>query len=208
MIDIKSLFPTPLVVADLGETAVLIPELRACILERAATSDGVQRSNEGGWQSHGDFQHWGGIGVRTVLEAARQIADRMTAQTPYGATAPTPIIWKIYAWANVNRPGDANARHIHGGAIWSGVFYVDDGGIAGAPDLGGGLALWDPRGGLPLMYAPQVTMLTPGSINAGLAEIHYPKTGQLVMFPSWLPHSVEPYRGNAVRISFAFNLSL
>src|SRR5262249_44640153 len=119
-----------------------------------------------------------------------------------------PIDWKIFAWANLNREGHANARHIHGGAVWSGVFYVDDGGIAGDASLGGGLELWDPRGGLALMYAPTAKLATPGAVNAGLAEVHYPKTGQLVMFPSWLPHSVEPYRGSAVRISVAFNLSL
>jgi uncharacterized protein (TIGR02466 family) len=208
VIDIKSLFPTPLVVADLGAAATLIPELRARILEREAATEGVQRSNEGGWQSQGDFQHWGGDAARTVLEAARQVATKMTALTAYGATEAAPINWKIYAWANVNRAGHANARHVHGGALWSGIFYVDDGGIAGTPTLGGGLQLWDPRGALPLMYAPHATMLTPGSVNAGLAELHYPQTGQLLMFPSWLPHSVEPYRGGAVRISIAFNLSL
>ena len=208
MIEIKSLFPTPLVVADLDDATALLPELRTRILEREASRQGVNRSNEGGWQSPGDFQHWGGPGGSTILEAARQIAEKMTALTAYGATGPAPIAWKVHAWANVNRTGDANARHIHGGAIWSGIFYVDDGGIAGASTLGGGLELWDPRGGLPLMYAPHAKMLTPGSLNAGLAELHYPKAGQLLMFPSWLPHSVEPYRGSDVRISIAFNLSL
>jgi uncharacterized protein (TIGR02466 family) len=208
VIEIKSLFPTPLVVADLAEAASILPELRARILEREAASEGVKRSIQGGWQSHSDFQLWGGPGGRTVLEAARQIADTMTALTPYGATEPAPITWKIYAWANVNRTGGANVRHIHGGALWSGTFYVDDGGIAGAPDHGGGLELWDPRGGLPVMVAAHATILTPGSVNAGFAEVHYPKTGQLLLFPSWLPHSVQPYRGSDVRISIAFNLNL
>ncbi|MBI3513543.1 MAG: 2OG-Fe(II) oxygenase family protein [Proteobacteria bacterium] len=202
VIEIKSLFPTPLVIVDLSEVAPALPDLRARILERESTFKGVQRSNDGGWQSPGDFPYWGGSGATAVLEAARQIADKMTALTP------EPIGWKVHAWANVSRTGDANARHVHGGAIWSGIFYVDDGGIAGTSALGGGLELWDPRGGLPLMYAPHVTILTPGSVNAGLAELHYPKAGQLLMFPSWLPHSVEPYRGDAVRISVAFNFSL
>jgi len=208
VIEIKSLFPTPLVVADLGEAAAMIPDLRARILARAAQGPGEQRSNEGGWQSSDDFQYWGGPGWGTILEAARQLATTATALAPYVTVEPTPIVWKVNAWANVNRTGHANARHVHGGAFWSAIFYVDDGGIAGSSTLGGGLELWDPRGGLPLMYAAHVKMLMPGSVNAGLAELHYPKTGELLMFPAWLPHSVEPYRGSDIRISIAFNLSV
>ena len=208
MIEIKSVFPTPLVVVELDEAAVLLPDLRARILERAAGTAGVQRSNEGGWQSPGDFAAWGGVGGRTILEAAREIGDKLTWIESSSPTETAALPWHVHAWANINRAGHANARHIHGGAVWSGIFYVDDGGIGGAASLGGALELWDPRGGLPIMYAPQAKLRTAGSVNAGLAELHYPKTGQLLMFPSWLPHSVEPYRGNAVRISVAFNLSL
>ena len=208
MIEIKSVFPTPLVVVDLAEAATLLPELRARILERAAAVPGVQRSNEGGWQSPGDFSAWSGLGGRAILDAAREIGDKLTWIESSSPTEASALAWHVHAWANVNRAGHANARHIHGGAVWSGIFYVDDGGIAGGSSLGGALELWDPRGGLPLMYAPQAKLRTDGSVNAGLAELHYPKTGQLLMFPSWLPHSVEPYRGDAVRISVAFNLSL
>ncbi len=205
MIEIKSLFPTPLIVVELG--AAMVGDLQARILDHAARVPGVLRSNEGGWQSQDDFQHWGGDSAATILKAACELADRTTALPPYEAPR-APIAWKVHAWANVNRSGDANARHVHGGAVWSGIFYVDDGGVAGGDALGGALALWDPRGALPLMYAPAAKLTAPGSVNAGLAELHYPKTGQLLLFPSWLPHSVEPYRGGATRISVAFNLSL
>jgi hypothetical protein len=32
--------------------------------------------------------------------------------------------------------------------------------------------------------------------------------GVLVLFPAWIYHQVRPYRGNATRVSIAFNLSL
>ena len=40
-------------------------------------------------------------------------------------------------WANINRKGEGNAFHSHPGAFWSGVYYVDDGGIVADPSLGG-----------------------------------------------------------------------
>jgi hypothetical protein len=30
----------------------------------------------------------------------------------------------------------------------------------------------------------------------------------IILFPSWLQHAVRPYRGEKMRISIAFNLSL
>jgi uncharacterized protein (TIGR02466 family) len=48
----------------------------------------------------------------------------------------------------------------------------------------------------------------PGGLKAGANEAVIPKAGRLVMFPSWLLHQVRPYRGNAERISIAFNLTV
>jgi len=39
----------------------------------------------------------------------------------------------------VNRSGHGNEYHSHPGSYWSGVYYVDDGGIAADPSLGGEL---------------------------------------------------------------------
>ncbi|MGE3652413.1 MAG: putative 2OG-Fe(II) oxygenase, partial [Reyranellaceae bacterium] len=92
--------------------------------------------------------------------------------------------------------------------FWSGVYYVDDGGIAADPALGGELEFMDPRGAAPAMYAPQLAFGTPGGLSGGACESIPPRAGRLVMFPSWLLHGVRPYRGTAERISIAFNLSV
>ncbi len=47
-----------------------------------------------------------------------------------------------------------------------------------------------------------------GGLSAGATERVQPKAGRLVMFPSWLLHQVRPYRGDAARISIAFNLTV
>lgn len=57
-----------------------------------------------------------------------------------------------------------------------------------------------------MMNAPHLRMV--GSVSAGATERVIPKAGRLVMFPSWLMHQVRPYKGNAERISIAFNLAL
>ena len=47
-----------------------------------------------------------------------------------------------------------------------------------------------------------------GSLSAGATEKVQPTAGRMVIFPASLLHQVLPYRGNAERISIAFNLTV
>ena len=143
-----------------------------------------------------------------LMSAICAIANDKSAIHENGALVRKPINWRIDAWANVNRLGASNVRHMHPGGIWSGSFYVDDGGIDGGEQLGGAIEFCDPRGPLPLMAAPTVKLAIAGCTSAGLSERIFPKAGMLLMFPSWLEHGVMPYSGTGTRISIAFNLSL
>ena len=203
--EIRSYFATPLVLAMLPDAPALNLELKRIILEREQTEEGVQHSNLGGWQSAWDFEGWSGAPARRVLDAARELATRMTSDR---AGRPVRIAWKSNAWANVNRKGHGNEFHTHPGAYWSGTYYVDDGGSGNDPALGGEFEIQDPRGVAPAMYAPHLGFALPGGQSAGASELIFPKSGQLVLFPSWLQHAVRPYQGDRVRISIAFNFSL
>ena len=110
-------------------------------------------------------------------------------------------------WANINRSGHGNEFHSHPGAYWSGVYYVDDGGIAADPSLGGALEFMDPRGTGPRMLAPHLGFVMPGIVSVGINEMVQPKVGRMVIFPAWLLHQVRPYHGTAQRVSIAFNFS-
>ena len=100
-------------------------------------------------------------------------------------------------WANINPPGGMNMPHIHPNALFSGVYYVK------TPANSGRLKIFDPRPGA------QIQMPTRKSGNPGKdlwrdANIE-PMTGRIIMFPSWLWHSVEENKSNDIRISVSFN---
>jgi uncharacterized protein (TIGR02466 family) len=204
-VELRSYFATPLAVVELPMAAALNPELRETILARERASGGVKASNLGGWQSSWDLPAWGGQAAEAVLGTARALADRLTCDRQGQAVQ---IAWKMNAWANVNRSGHANEFHTHPGSYWSATYYVDDGGIAADPSLGGEFEIQDPRGVAPAMYAPLLAFAVPGGQSSGASELVRPKAGTLVMFPAWLSHGVRPYRGTATRISIAMNLSL
>lgn len=206
--EIRTLFPTPLIIAPVHDHAAIDGALKTIILARAATTPSVALSNCGGWQSGDDVADWGGLPMRLLLEAARRLADSLSAlETPEGLLPGGPQ-WRMNAWANVNGPGDFNHSHHHPAAYWSGVYWVDAGEARETDNAGGELELSDPRGILPAFYAPRLRMAIKDCLSAGGQDFFTPRTGTMVMFPAWLRHAVRPYRGDRQRISVAFNLSV
>ena len=201
------IFPTPLVSARLEGHVALNRSLADTILAREQIESSVSVSNQGGWHSL-EFQSWCGTEGETVLAAARTLVEQMTLTDAGGGLAPARLGWVTTAWANVSRTGHRNRPHGHGGAFWSGVYWVDDGGAGEDASLGGLLEFSDPRGILPLMAAPNLRFALDDCLSDGAARAIQPQAGTLVLFPSWLVHEVTPYRGERPRISVAFNFSL
>ena len=180
-------------------------ELEEIILRKRAERPSLGASNIGGWHSTRDFASWGGRQGDELLALARLVATKLTSDRN---GAPVKPDWTVEAWANVNGPGDSNACHYHPGSFWSGAYYVNDGGCADDPALGGEFEMFDPRGPAPMMHAPSLKFGGEDGVSAGSAETIRPRPGLMFIFPSFLLHAVRPYRGKALRISIAFNLGL
>jgi uncharacterized protein (TIGR02466 family) len=200
-----NVFPTPLVIATLPDAEALNAEIKRTILAREAASGSVQRSNHGGWQSTWDLHEWGGAPMQKLLAFGRTVAEEVTVDRQGKHPA---LTWRFNCWANVNRHGHGNQFHTHPGALWSATYYVDDGGVAADPTVGGEFEIQDPRGAAPVMYAPHLTFPGPDGAALGESQRLVPRAGMLVVFPSWLSHGVRPYRGARERISIAMNFSV
>ena len=150
-IAVRGLFATPVAALEVPGAEERNAELSAIILKKRETSPSVQASNAGGWHSDREIAAWGGPQVGFILDLAKEMANRLTADRNGKSVQPK---WSVMAWANVNGPGDGNICHYHPGAFWSGTYYVADGGCATDPSLGGEFEMLDPRGAGPGMYAP------------------------------------------------------
>src|ERR1700732_4535005 len=159
--EIVPMFATPLVLFDVPDAAALNADLRRVIEQREKTHPTTQHSNSGGYQSSWDMDKWGGAPAIKLLAIGRNVANRVTTDKE-GNTGSGPhpgyfaVTWQANMWANINRAGHGNEYHCHRGAYWSGVYYVDDGGIDADPTLGGELEFMDPRGPIPTMLAPHL----------------------------------------------------
>ncbi len=101
-------------------------------------------------------------------------------------------------WSIVNTKEAFNGRHIHGNNHISAAYYVK------APEKCGNIVFYDPRSA-PAFNHPIIKK--PNKLNSDSHSIK-PKEGLLVLFPSYLHHSVEVNQSNDERIVISFNINL
>jgi uncharacterized protein (TIGR02466 family) len=199
-------FGTPLIVFDIPDSGALNASLREIILGQRLKDSGVSRSNVNGWHSGEDFVEWGGAQAQLIVQTFGGICAGLTQFPPQ--TGSGSLQWIVRAWANVSEKGAFNKLHYHPGAYWSGVYYVSDGRGDPEEEVGANLVIHSPHAQVASMYAPDVQIRLPDGQCLSPSVTVRPRPGRGVIFPSWLMHEVEPYRGRAVRISIALNFSL
>ena len=101
------------------------------------------------------------------------------------------------AWVNFNSSRECiNTEHVHE-ETFSGVFYLK------APPQSGKLVLKNP--GINRLWNGCNLTSSKNQFTGDMLKIE-PEEGSLIIFPSYLPHSVEPNCHDEERISISFNI--
>ena len=182
---IIELFKTNIYCCDLK---INLEQLKNNILDiRKKDPKGRLVSNQGGWQSN--F-------LNDIGEVKKHIEDHSLKYLDELGLSKSN---KIEAcWANINGYKDTNTWHTHPKSVISGVFYVD------ANKKSGNLKFFHP-------YINDISREWEEHIknfnlmNNVETEIE-PSSGLLILFPSFLPHSVNPNLNKEERISISFNI--
>jgi hypothetical protein len=126
----------------------------------------------------------------------RWIRHVIDQQPPQGRGPWTPgryVLQMIDVWLNVQRAGDYNPTHTHGGSF-SGVIFLQV-----PPQI-----VNDSFDGQLCFHGPEEWHIQ--SFRTGMAKYVLPVPGDFYVFPAWQPHSVAPFRGEGERWSLAFNV--
>ena len=200
-LDVRLLFPVPIMITSIEDCAGLNAELKAIIEKKQAESEGVKRSNILGWHSDSQMLNWGGDAARRL--GLTMLATCGSRTVDVGMKGGQPRFQMgLDMWANVSPAGASNQMHSHPGCIWSGVYYVDDGG-----DNSSALVLLDSNYPTNRMYAPDLQFVGLNGERYPVREEITPEAGKMVIFPSWLNHAVKPHAGDRPRISIAMNVT-
>jgi len=188
-------FPTTILTCKFSDATTLNPALLAYVMELRDQDTGRRRSNQLGWQARMDF---------TQDVVARFCALVLQRAQDYGVS----MGWRFRegmqlvvkeCWANVNDKYAYNQPHTHPNALLSGAYYVQV-----PKNNSGQFILMDPRS-QPWVMQPEFQEQLPG--NSQIQQIP-PEEGRLIMFPSWLEHSVGQNLSDGLRVSLSFNIDL
>ena len=189
------LFPTPVWTIQLDNYKNINEEMYEYIkIKQTSDEIGISRSNVKGWHSK-DFdlndkepQKF----IAFILSAIEQIMIDMSWEKEK-QTAKINNMWAI-----INTGGAANHRHQHGNSTISGAYYVR------APINSGDIVFYDPR---PAPVYSHPNIVNPNLLNAQVNGIN-PKEGALILFPSYLDHSVNENQSDEERIVISFNIKI
>jgi uncharacterized protein (TIGR02466 family) len=183
------LFPSPIMVVDYaGEELALIQHEIGQALESVSMREDHVRSQLATTIDHGVNDI-----ITQSLHQLRQCIDEahLGFQHRVGAQ---PRVMHIYeSWFNRYQAGGYMSEHEHPGAALSGVYYYQADGDSGS--------LW--------FRNPNSAVLN-GGWPAKESQLYQQipvqaQVGRLVLFPSWLAHSVGTVKGED-KISISFNL--
>lgn len=197
-------FPTLLYKFELPFADQLNHQLLSSIYqEKEKDEKGIQRSNFrklGGWHSHNNLHKEDNFKeLRRHIESACQLlSENLQFHKAYKFDIGT-------MWSIINPPGSANRAHIHPGCHWSGVYYIQ------APENAGDIEFTDPRT-INIMHQMKFIPNKKRPKQCWTKVRFTPKAGTMIIFPSWLYHSVGINESEAAgddgnRIIISFNIS-
>jgi uncharacterized protein (TIGR02466 family) len=209
MTDIVPFFETPFAFSRHPDPATINRELRELFVAKSAEGAAyanprpITQRNAPVFESRFDLFRWTEKPVQQLKEFCwHEMLNVLCELNRYDAAMRSQLLIYNDAWFHVTRRGGFFSLHNHPNASWSGVYCVD----AGAGEA-------DKRGGALTFVNP--TLMSTMHIDAGNASLQGPfasgirtlrmEPGQLVLFPSWVLHEVQPYDGDGERITVAFN---
>ena len=173
-------FGTPIISHPWPNSEALNKELAEVILANESESEGMTRSNVGGWHSELDFFDWDYPCIEALKKRVEEMTIELTRAITVVKEGTRSFKYRLSGWANVSRNGHYNGVHNHPNCLWSGTYYVQSGKPAEGHRNNGKLELLDPRAGVQLIHME-------GTVLTGRYVVD-PLPGLMIMFPAWLNH--------------------
>ena len=194
---IYRLFPTPVFHFRVENYQELNTELENYILNlKKKDEKGTKKSNAGGWHSY-NFD----INNDNTAKKFAKIFEEF-----YKKIIINKMGWKYDSnkvkmeamWSIINKKGSFNIQHNHPNSYLSAAYYVRH------PEKSGNIRFFDPREQKNIRY-PKIKKYT--DLSAVIIEKD-PKEGDLLIFPSYLYHSVGENLSEDDRIIVSFNVEI
>ena len=194
---ILKLFPEPIFKYKFKDYEKFNKELSNYIYSlQSKDRKGLKRSNKGGWHSE-NFQltDQNSIQFKFALKVQEYI---LNAFQNFGWKIKNKNIRISEMWAIINKKNDFNVIHTHPNCYLSAAYYVK------APTNCGKFEVEHPNTAKKYAF-PEIE--TKNELNLEVASIEI-EEGDLLLFPSYLPHKVSQNFSDEDRIVISFNVDI
>jgi len=183
-------FPTAIYIEDLPNAVELNRSLEEHIIKWSTQEPGLKKTNVKGWHSTNmiEKKEYYPLMLK-ILKVCEKIFEEEHLENQ-------PAMGNM--WANINGEKAYNKIHTHPNCFFSGTYYVK------TPTPSAQLIVYDPRPGVNILMPRRKHMTLPSHL---WKEVYFtPRAGQIIIFPSYIWHEVEPSESKEDRISIAFNI--
>ena len=191
---LHSTFPTEIWEEYDHQCIVNNKSLAKVITNRSLVESSRELSNVGGWQSNDDLAE--DVQFTDLISFVRQKLLKVALHNNYIDGLECVI---INMWANINEHRDFNKAHLHPNSDWSFAYYVK------ATEDSGGIVFCDPRVRRLMNVQDEILIDYSNDSQHSIYTVN-PLNGQLIIFPSYLEHYVEPNLTQETRISISGNI--
>ena len=194
--NVYKFFPQPIFSYEIDDYKKINNELSEFIYsEYNKDNEGVKRSNINGWHSKSFKFEKNNAAYKFAIHIEKYIFDVFKQ---YGWPFKADKVKINEMWSIINKKNSYNESHIHPNNLLSSVYYVR------APKDCGKIIFNNPNQ-VSLNRFPKD--LKKPEFSANIQKIE-PKEGNLLLFPSYLWHSVETNNSDEDRVIVSFNVSL
>ena len=188
-------FSTPIWISQIENYENINEELKNFIYNQKKNNPkGTLKSNIKGW--HSEQFNLQNESLKNFLEALRPNIEKSIIDMGWDTKNQITKITSM--WSIINKKESFNEKHHHGNSALSAAYYVN------ANQDSGDIVFYDPRHAF-IFSHPEASQIN--DLNAQVKSIT-PKSGTLILFPSYLEHSVKPSTSEEDRIVISFNISL
>ena len=195
--NILKLFPQPVFKYQIEDYQKINKDLVKYIYELNKKDDiGVKKSNINGWHSKPfDFKEKENIPNKFYAHINNYIKDVFSK---FGWEYNETKVICTSMWAIINKKGNFNIEHTHPNNYLSAAYYVK------APDNCGNFKATNPNilSRHVRAKAEKANELNSNSVSIKINE------GDLLIFPAYLPHSVEENKSDEDRVIISFNIDI
>ena len=195
--EILKLFPEPIFKYKIEDHKDINKKLSEYIYNLKNNDDeGLKRSNKGGWHSKNfELKDKNSIQFQFAIKVQEYIVDTFKK---FGWKIKNKNIRISEMWAIINKKEDFNVIHTHPNCYLSAAYYVK------APINCGKFEIEHPNSAKKYAF-PEVEVRNELNLEVASIEIN---EGDLLLFPSYLPHKVGQNQSNDDRIVVSFNVDI